>query len=91
MDEVYRQVLEFVAVLFAFHRSQVVITRAGELKSHTDTTDNQFELLHCTEGAFKFSSIPNKINFVGCSARGKGLEETCVAEIAGVKKWIEQL
>ena len=81
----------FISVLFALHRSQVVITRAGELRSHTDTTDNQLELLHCTQGAFKFSSLRNKIHFVGCSARGKGLDETCVAEIAGVKEWIEQL
>ena len=88
---VYCEIFECVATLFSFYRSQVVITRAGELRSHTDTTDNQLDLLHCTDGTFKFSCLPNKIHFVGCSARGKGLEESCVAEIAGVKEWIEQL
>ena len=82
--------LGLFCVLLALHSSQVVVTRGGELKSHTGATDNKLELLGCTEGAFKFSSLRNKTHFVGCSARGKGLDDTCVAEIAEVKEWIEE-
>ena len=71
--------------------SQVEISHAAKLGGHTDAKDAQLDLVKCTDGKFKFSSLPNKIQFLHCSARGKGLEESCVAEVDGIKQWIEQL
>lgn len=80
----------FISTSYTHYRSQIMISHAGKLGSLGDSRDTQLELLTSTEGKFKFSSLPNKLHFIPCSARGKGLEESCVAQIAAVKQWIEQ-
>ena len=39
---------------------------------------------------FEFSDLPFKVEFVACSARGKGEEESCVAEIDPIREWIDK-
>ena len=39
---------------------------------------------------FEFSDLPCKLEFVGCSARGKGEEGSSVPDIEKLKNWIDE-
>lgn len=39
---------------------------------------------------FEFSDLPLRVEFVACSARGKGEEEACQPDIATVREWLEK-
>lgn len=64
------------------------MSRSGKLSSHEDKGHTTKSFIGKKGKDFEFSDVPHGVQFVGCSARGKGEEEE--GELESVSTWIDQ-
>ena len=67
------------------------ITRQAKLASIDGAANSGSLFLGKKNKDFQFSDTQVKVQFVPCSARGRGEEGTSEAEVDTVKSWIESL
>ena len=73
---------------FLFPSTALRVSRSGKLSSHEAKSHTTKFFIGKKEKDFEFSDVPCRVQFVGCSARGKGEEEE--GELESVSSWIDQ-
>ena len=76
----------------SFCSTALRVSRSAKLAVTEDTKRRQTKAAFLgKEGKdFEFSDLPCRLEFVGCSARGKGEEGSSVPDIDQLKNWIDE-
>lgn len=83
---------EAIKVMLEKEITALRITRQAKLASMDGGASSSSPLfLGKKDKDFQFSDLPIKVQFVPCSARGKGEEASSIAEVDTVKSWITNL
>lgn len=88
--------MRLIVVLFGDYgiqfSTQILINPSVKLSSIDQSKEKKtMQLLRKGEDTFKFDKVPNEVQFVSCSARGKGEESTCTPELSEVVDWLQCL
>ena len=72
-----------------FPSTQIFSNPSVQLDSLDQTKElKRVKLVSSPDEKFFFSSLVNPVEFISCSARGKGDENNCTPEINKISKWL---
>ena len=73
----------------SFPSTQIFSNPSVQLDSLDQTKElKRVKLVSSPDEKFSFSSLANPVEFISCSARGKGDENNCTPEINKISKWL---
>ena len=79
-------------MLFSLKTStQILTNQSVKLGSLDQSREQQQIQLIAKDETFSFDTPTNSIQFVSCSARGKGDENNCSPDIDNIIKWMNTL